>query len=381
VPRILHTADWQIGKPFRWITDPQKLARLQRERVEAVSRIADVARSESVDALLVAGDLFDSSTVPASEVLEVMELIGAMPCPVLVIPGNHDHGGAGGIWRREDLLRRMRERAPNLELLTRLEPTSRAGLTLLPCPLLRRHDSVGPMRWLDQLDWQDLDSEAPRVLLAHGSVQGFGSGTDVNALNLERLPTEELDYIALGDWHGLMQVQSKAWYCGTPEPDRFPTGSEDQRSQVILADLTRGQDPQVRMIPTGRLAWHRITMQLQGLPDLERLQHQLDACIGSRAGRDLLRLELHGRLGLDAHRRLQALLDELSAQLLHVRLRGELQRHPTDAELNQCLDRSDGPLLSSIAAALKQELDGGADPLIEQALIELHQLCVASPCA
>jgi len=381
VPRILHTADWQIGKPFRWITDPQKLARLQRERVEAVSRIADVARSESVDALLVAGDLFDSSTVPASEVLEVMELIGAMPCPVLVIPGNHDHGGAGGIWRREDLLRRMRERAPNLELLTRFEPTSRAGLTLLPCPLLRRHDSVGPMRWLDQLDWQDLDSEAPRVLLAHGSVQGFGSGTDVNALNLERLPTEELDYIALGDWHGLMQVQSKAWYCGTPEPDRFPTGSEDQRSQVILADLTRGQDPQVRMIPTGWLAWHRITMQLQGLPDLERLQHQLDACIGSRAGRDLLRLELHGRLGLDAHRRLQALLDELSAQLLHVRLRGELQRHPTDAELNQCLDRSDGPLLSSIAAALKQELDGGADPLIEQALIELHQLCVASPCA
>ena len=381
MPRILHTADWQIGKPFRWITDPQKLARLQRERVEAVSRIADVARSESVDALLVAGDLFDSSTVPASEVLEVMELIGAMPCPVLVIPGNHDHGGAGGIWRREDLLRRMRERAPNLELLTRFEPTSRAGLTLLPCPLLRRHDSVGPMRWLDQLDWQDLDSEAPRVLLAHGSVQGFGSGTDVNALNLERLPTEELDYIALGDWHGLMQVQSKAWYCGTPEPDRFPTGSEDQRSQVILADLTRGQDPQVRMIPTGWLAWHRITMQLQGLPDLERLQHQLDACIGSRAGRDLLRLELHGRLGLDAHRRLQALLDELSAQLLHVRLRGELQRHPTDAELNQCLDRSDGPLLSSIAAALKQELDGGADPLIEQALIELHQLCVASPCA
>lgn len=381
MPRILHTADWQIGKPFRWITDPQKLARLQRERVEAVRRIADVARAESVDALLVAGDLFDSSTVPASEVLEVMELIGAMPCPVLVIPGNHDHGGAGGIWRREDLLRRMRERAPNLELLTQPVPTTRAGMTLLPCPLLRRHDSVGPMRWLEQLDWQDLDPEAPRVLLAHGSVQGFGSGTDVNALNLERLPTGELDYIALGDWHGLMQVQSKAWYCGTPEPDRFPTGPEDQRSQVILADLTRSQDPQVRTIATGRLAWHRITMQLQGLPDLERLQHQLDACIGRRAGRDLLRLELHGRLGLDAHRRLQALLDELSAQLLHVRLRGELQRHPTEAELNQCLDRSDGPLLSSIAAALKQELDGDADPLIEQALIELHQLCLASPCA
>lgn len=76
MPRILHTADWQIGKPYRWISDPQKQARLQRERVEVVSRIGDVARNESVDAVLVAGDLFDSSTVPASEVLEVMEQIG-----------------------------------------------------------------------------------------------------------------------------------------------------------------------------------------------------------------------------------------------------------------------------------------------------------------
>ena len=381
MPRILHTADWQIGKPYRWISDPQKQARLQRERVEVVSRIGDVARNESVDAVLVAGDLFDSSTVPASEVLEVMELIGAMPCPVLVIPGNHDHGGAGGIWRREDLLRRMRERAPNLELLTQPEPTSRAGLTLLPCPLLRRHDNVGPMRWIEQLNWQNLDSEAPRVVLAHGSVQGFGSGVAVNALNLGQLPPGEVDYIALGDWHGLMQVQSNAWYSGTPEPDRFPAGPEDQRSQVILADLMRGDDPRVQTITTGRVAWHRITMQLQGLPDLERLNQDLDACIGSRAGRDLLRLELNGRLGLDAHRRLQALVDELSEQLLHLRLRGDLRRHPIDGELDHCLNRSDGPLLSSIAAGLKQELEGDGDPLIEQALIELHQLCVDSPCA
>ena len=105
------------------------------------------------------------------------------------------------------------------------------------------------------------------------------------------------------------------------------------------------------------------------------------AIVSRRVGRDLLRLELNGRLGLDAHRRLQALLDELSEQLLHLRLRGELRRHPTDGELDQCLNRSDGPLLSSIAAGLKQELEGGADPLIEQALIELHQLCVATSCA
>ena len=95
--RILHTADWQIGKPYRWVDDGQKQARLQQERVEVVGRIAEIVRREQVDAVLVAGDLFDSSTEPAATVMEVLEVVGSMSCPVLVIPGNHDHGGIGGI--------------------------------------------------------------------------------------------------------------------------------------------------------------------------------------------------------------------------------------------------------------------------------------------
>ena len=49
VPRILHTADWQIGKPYRWVDDGQKQARLQQERVEVVGRIAEIVRQEEVD--------------------------------------------------------------------------------------------------------------------------------------------------------------------------------------------------------------------------------------------------------------------------------------------------------------------------------------------
>ena len=137
MPRILHTADWQIGKPYRWIENSQKQARLQHERVDAVLRIADVASQENVDLVLVAGDLFDSSTVAAAMVMEVLEAVGSIPSPVVVIPGNHDHGGAGGIWRRDDLRRQRQQRAGNLQLLDKPEPVDVAGVTLLPCPLQR----------------------------------------------------------------------------------------------------------------------------------------------------------------------------------------------------------------------------------------------------
>ena len=381
VPRILHTADWQIGKPYRWIDDGQKQARLQQERVEVVGRIAEIVRQEAVDAVLVAGDLFDSSTVPAATVMEVLEVVGSMSCPVLVIPGNHDHGGVGGIWRREDLQRQMQDRAPNLQLLLASEPVLVAGITVLPCPLLRQHESRNPLLWLEQLDWQTLDSSAPRVVLAHGSVQGFGGDDSVNRLALDRLPSDELDYVALGDWHGLMSVDRQAWYPGTPEPDRFPNGPDDQRSQVLLVDLDRGLPAEVKPHPTGRFQWHRITMTLNGDGDLARLEQRLSDCIGRRVGRDLLRLELNGQLGWSAHQTLQDRVEDLRQQLLHLRLRGELHRLPTVLERDQFLDGLESPLVSAIARDLQEELEQGIDPVAEQALIELHRLCAVDPCA
>lgn len=381
VPRILHTADWQIGKPYRWVDDGQKQARLQQERVEVVGRIAEIVRQEEVDAVLVAGDLFDSSTVPAATVMEVLEVVGSMSCPVLVIPGNHDHGGVGGIWRREDLQRQMQDRAPNLQLLLSSEPVLVAGITVLPCPLLRQHESRNPLLWLEQLDWQALDSSAPRVVLAHGSVQGFGGDDSVNRLALDRLPSDELDYVALGDWHGLMSVNRKVWYAGTPEPDRFPNGPDDKRSQVLLVDLERGLPAGVKPHATGRFQWHRITMTLKSDGDLARLEQRMSDCFGRRVGRDLLRLELNGQLGWSAHQTLQNRLEDLQQQLLHLRLRGELHRLPTAHERDQFLDGLESPLVSAIANDLQEELEQAVDPVAEQALIELQRLCAIDPCA
>jgi ribosomal protein S3AE len=53
--KIIHTADWQIGKPFAGIEDDYKRALVRKERIDAVDRIADVAREEGAGLVLVAG--------------------------------------------------------------------------------------------------------------------------------------------------------------------------------------------------------------------------------------------------------------------------------------------------------------------------------------
>ena len=58
---FLHTADWQLGKPFGSI-EGDTAALLREERFEAVKRIALLATERDVDAVIVAGDVFDSAT-------------------------------------------------------------------------------------------------------------------------------------------------------------------------------------------------------------------------------------------------------------------------------------------------------------------------------
>ncbi len=278
----------------------------------------------------------------------------------------------------------MRERCPNLKLLLHTEPQVIAGMVVLPCPLLRQRDSRSPADWLESLHWSSLPQNQPRVVLAHGSVQGFGAEEQVNQLHHDRWPEQELDYIALGDWHALTQLNPRAWYCGTPEPDRFPTSDQDQRSQALLVDLKRQQPPDVTPIAIGAISWHRIEAKVSSKADLQRLKATIESCVGSKVGKDLLRIELSGQLSFQEHQQLQQHLQDLDQQLLHLRIRGMPNRKPEPGEFQTFLQRDDAPLIKGITKELASELEDNSTSsaehndldraMLEQAMLELQRI-------
>ena len=391
--RFLHTADWQIGKPYGAVPDPQKRFRLQQERFAAIGRIGAVVRAQEAAFVLVAGDLFDSPTPDPTAVLEALELIGAMVVPVIVIPGNHDHGAPGTVWHQQMFQAQQRQLAPNLQLLLRRKPLELPEAVLLPCPLLRNQDSADPSQWLRSIDWASLPADKPRLVLAHGGVQGFSApdldldaedqGRANNRLDLQSLPEAELDYIALGDWHNLKQVSAKAWYSGTPEPDQFDQGENNQRAQVLLVTAERGALPVVEVIPTGRLRWHNLVFRFSSDADLDRFERLLQEQLGSRVARDLLRLQVSGSLSLAGHRRYAQLLADLEPRLLRLRLKGHCQQAPEAGELAQLIERVEDPLVARVASQLQHRLQTVADPDGEEAavwrlaLCELHRLATS----
>src|SRR4051812_6414297 len=95
-------------------------AKLRELRLESIARLGDLAKKESVDLVLVAGDLFDANTVDDRVVVQAMTRFRDMARPVIVIPGNHDHcAGPSSVFRRAS----FRDSCPeNVVVLDTREP-------------------------------------------------------------------------------------------------------------------------------------------------------------------------------------------------------------------------------------------------------------------
>lgn len=93
--RILHAADLHLDSPLRSVAlrDPDLGDRLRTASRDVLRQIVDLAIEHQVDALVLAGDLFDNGVpdVSARTVLSMaLSRLGAVGIPVIMIRGNHD---------------------------------------------------------------------------------------------------------------------------------------------------------------------------------------------------------------------------------------------------------------------------------------------------
>lgn len=365
MPRFIHTADWQIGRQFASF-DPEHAPILAEARIAAVERLAALAAEHRVDAVLVAGDVFDAQTVSERTVRRLFNALAGYAGPWLMIPGNHDAALAESVWTRAQRLGAV---PPNAHLL--LAPELRLfeaqGFAVLPAPLTQRHTYNDLTAWFD-------GAETPagllRIGLGHGSVQGIlAEGIDsANPLAPDRAASARLDYLALGDWHGCKRIDARTWYAGTPEPDRFKA---NDAGQALLVEITApGAEPRVTPLAVGQFRWHLLGARLHVASDLDALLAQL-AELGAQ---EVVDLRVQGRIDLAGRQRLQAAVGSAEARARHLQADlSALQLVPTDEDIAGL--QADG-YLGEVIAELR-EAQGGTDPQAQVAQDALALLATA----
>ena len=385
---FLHTADWQLGKPFASMSDAAKRHRLQQERLHSIQRMRDQVAKSGAAFIVVAGDVFDSSQATKATVSAACAAIGSLQVPVFIIPGNHDHAGAGSIWQQPFFKREQEQLAPNLRVILTPEPVILENAIIFPAPLLRRHDAGDPTAWIPAASENTVfPPDLPRIVLAHGTIQGFGSTQEdddggssvVNWIDLSRLPAGEIDYIALGDWHGTKQVGEKAWYSGTPEIDRFPKGEGNDPGNLLVVTVSRAAAPVVEKIPCSQFLWKEMEFYFSDDASLGLFTSKMDETLGPRSEDQLLRLSLHGSLGIEASGELEKILGSWESRLLRLKLIHRVTIAPTAEEITSLTQRTGDPLIATVASQLISQIHGTDEDaaIARLALRELHAACLA----
>lgn len=361
--RFLHTADWQIGRQYGRF-HPDDAAALADARFAAVERLAELASQHAVDAVLVAGDIFDAQTVSERTLRRLFLALEGFGGPWLLLPGNHDAALAEGVWATA---RRLRIIPPQVRVLDQPGVTvfADAGFAVLAAPLTQRQTYTDLTQPFD--DWTTPPGLL-RIGLAHGSVQGLlADGIDSpNPIARHRAQSANLQYLALGDWHGTREVDPRTWYAGTPEPDRFRNNDAGQALLVELASATAL--PQVRSVRTGRHSWHDLTFTLQVATDVDAMVAALDTIVAPA----VVQVHVRGSVSLADQQRLVQALAQAEARHRSVQADlTQLRLVPSASDLEQL--RADG-YLADVLAELRDAQQGPDGDVAGTALTLLAQL-------
>ncbi|TNY37125.1 exonuclease SbcCD subunit D [Thermomonospora catenispora] len=271
--KFLHTADWHVGKVLRGRSRAEEHAAVLRELVE-------LARAEDVDAVIVAGDVFDTAApTPPSQALVMQTLLALREDGrrVVVLAGNHDDPRLLDVYRPVlgalgvHVVGRFRRPADGGVVSW----TTRAGeeVRLAVLPFLSHRYAVRAVEALSDTPDQHNRRYADRFAqLARALTAGFGDDTINLVAAHGTLPGGRLgggereaqtifsyyfeatafpptaQYAALGHLHRRQQIPGPCpiWYSGAPIAVDF--GEEQNTPGALLVEVEPGRPARVREV-------------------------------------------------------------------------------------------------------------------------------------
>jgi exonuclease SbcD len=272
--RLLHTADWHIGRSLMGHPRDEDIR-------TAIEEIVGIARAERPDLIIHAGDLFDGLRPGYDDLrwgVEALRELAAV-APTIVICGNHDAPALFGLLDRllgPDSRLRFVARAlpPDMGGLIELPGPRDEVIRIAPIPFIHANRIVPLME--DPATW--MTSYADRVdrvqqALAGGLTHGYDPGrhvlllaahlfvtgarfstserpltvSDVYATHAERLP--QVSYAAYGHIHRPQRLPGAVTGRYSGSVVQLDFGEVDEQKEVVIVDAKPGRPARVETRP------------------------------------------------------------------------------------------------------------------------------------
>ncbi len=369
--KLLHTADWHLGRKFLSFDEADQL-KLMRARLDAVRRLLDLAEQYAVDAVLVAGDVFDDPSPDAVWWQGLLDCLSGRDWadrPLFLLPGNHDPLMPKSIWAEDSPLRQA---LPDWAHVVdrenfQFELGDFAVLYASPCT-----SQAGSADLAMRLPAREDGDERIRIGMVHGrtfQAEGYQTNFPIDPTAAKK---RGLDYLAIGDLHAWELVPPNETpptvYPSSPEPTTF--GEPDSGYCAVVFFRRCRRRALVRQEKVGRWSWRQETVEdfaaLRALRDTRDLSQTV------------LRLAVDFEVPLAEYEEVQRVLAELKGtEAAQGRVgvlqldAGGLKLDTTDAEgLFEGLPAS----LEAAARKLKAMEQGEDGEVARRALWKLYRL-------
>ena len=244
--KLIHLSDLHIGKRVNEVS-------MIEDQEYILTQILRIIDEEKVDAVLIAGDVYDKS-VPSAEAVTLFDdflcRLAKRKMPTLIISGNHDSA------ERLAFGNRLFESSGihispvyngEVESVILSDEHGEVKFWLLPfvkpAHVKRYYPDAGIESYTDAIrvavEHMALDKNSRNVLLTHQFVTGASTceseeisvgGSD----NVDASVFEDFDYVALGHIHGPQNIGSnRVRYCGTPLKYSFSEAGHYKSVKVV----------------------------------------------------------------------------------------------------------------------------------------------------
>lgn len=358
--RIIHCADLHLDSKMEANLSKEKARERKNEILITFRNMVEYASVNGVNAIIIAGDLFDSHNISAKTRNLVMDtIILNESIDFLYLRGNHD---------RIKFLEELDYVPNNLKLFNDCWTSYEYGDVVITGTELdyNNHEII--------YNSLVLDSAKTNIVVLHGQTAKYFSEDTTEIVNISKLKYKHIDYLALGHIHSYimdaLDQRGKYCYSGCLEGRGFDECGE---KGFVLLDI---EDGEVRseFVNISKRTLHQIEVDMTGIRTTLEAEMRIDNRLANISALDLVKIVLIGSVKVDAEIDVNYLTNKYSDMFYFVKiynktkleilyedyehdisLKGEFIRMVLDSSMTK--EEKDQVILYGLKALSGEELD------------------------
>lgn len=302
--KLIHCSDIHLDSPMESNLTATQAKERNSEICRSFARMTDYAKEQGVSAILICGDLFDTSRVSAATELFILDTMAAAPnVTFLYLKGNHDEAGLGcsGHALPENLVTFGEEWT-----YYTIGDVTVAGIELTDANCHSLYDTLR------------LREDRKNIVMLHGQTAAH-MGEEL--VSLPHLRGKHIDYLALGHIHSYdaqpLDDRGTWCYCGCLEGRGYDECGD--KGFVLLETHDHGISH--RFVPFAKRTLHDLTADITGLTTAPALLNALKAAAKDIPSTDLVKFTLTGTYPPDTHKDLSFLRGMLSDSFYSIKIK------------------------------------------------------------